>query len=199
MISINDITAVIIAGGKGSRLNGADKGLLCSNNVPFIASILTRIQPQVAQLCINANRNQTQYAQYGYPVFADQLNNENKLYQGPLAGIASAMQQVNTPYIITLPCDAPYPPYDLVRRLCIAHHQQHSDIALAHDGIRSQFLHALLPVVLQNDLLHFLQQGERRVGRWYVQHNVALADFSDQPDAFVNINTTQQYQQLEPS
>lgn len=193
MISNTDISAVIIAGGKGSRLGGLDKGLMLYNNQPFIAAIIARIQPQVADVYINANRNQARYAQYNYPVFSDISSD----YQGPLAGFVSAMQQVKTPYIITVPCDAPHLPHDLVFRLRNAMHKQQTEIAIVHDGERSQFLHALLPITLQSDLLHFLQQGKRSVGLWYRQHSIALADFSDQPQAFMNINTAQQYQQLE--
>lgn len=201
MISSADITAVIIAGGKGSRLGGLDKGLMLYNKQPFVATIIARIQSQVTNIAINANRNQARYAQYNYPVFGDMLSDISSHlqddYQGPLAGFVSAMQQVRTPYIISVPCDAPCLPYDLVSRLCHAQHKQQTEIAIAHDGERSQFLHALLPVSLQNNLLDFLQHGKRSVGQWYQQHSVALADFSDQPHAFMNINTDQQYQQLE--
>ena len=197
MIFRIDITAVVIAGGKGSRLGGLDKGLLLYNNKPFMATILERIQQQVTAVYINANRNQASYAQYNCPVFSDISCNEQGDYQGPLMGFVSAMPQVRTPYIITVPCDAPRLPHDLVSRLCHAQHKQQTEIAIAHDGERSQFLHALLPVSLQDNLLHFLQQGKRSVGQWYHQHSVALADFSDQPDAFMNINTDEQYQQLE--
>ena len=171
------------------------------NGQPFISTIITRIQSQVANIAINANRNQARYAQYNYPVFGDMLSDISSHlqddYQGPLAGFVSAMQQVRTPYIITVPCDVPCLPHDLVSRLCHAQHKQQAEIAIAHDGERSQFLHALLSVSLQKDLLHFLQDGKRSVGQWYQQHSVALADFSDQPHAFMNINTDEQYQQLE--
>jgi len=193
VVPSTDITAVIIAGGRGSRLGGLDKGFMLYNNQPFIATIITRIKPQVADISINANRNQARYARYSYPVFSDISHD----HQGPLAGFVSAMQEVKTPYIITVPCDAPRLPHDMVFRLCNAQHKQQTEIAIVHDGQRSQFLHALLPVALQNDLLCFLQQGKRSVGQWYRQHRIALADFSDQPHAFMNINTAQQYQQLE--
>ncbi len=201
MISSTDITAVVIAGGKGSRLGGLDKGLMLYNDQPFVATIITRIQAQVANIAINANRNQAHYAQYNHPVFGDMLSDMSSDlpndYQGPLAGFVSAMQQVRTPYIITVPCDAPCLPHDLVSRLCHAQHKQQTEIAIVHDGEHSQFLHALLPVSLQGDLLNFLQDGKRSVGQWYQQHSVALVDFSDQPHAFMNINTDEQYQQLE--
>lgn len=189
---ITDITAIIIAGGKGSRLGGVDKGLMLYQQKPFIEHILQRLQPQLSNISINANRNQQQYSRYGYPVFSDILSD----YQGPLAGFVTAMSSINTPYMLTLPCDAPYFPNDLVTRLISTQHQQQSDMVVVHDGERPQFMYALIAVSLYPHLVDFLQQGKRGVGQWYRQHNMALADFSDQPNAFININTEQQYQQL---
>ncbi|MCK5901548.1 MAG: molybdenum cofactor guanylyltransferase [Cocleimonas sp.] len=192
-ITKNDITALILAGGRGQRLGGKDKGLVCYKNKPFIEHVLERIEPQVSTVLINANRNKAQYQAYGYPVIQDSLAH----YQGPLAGLLSAMPQVKTRYILMLPCDAPLLPLDLGLRMIssIAYYPEH--ILLAHDGQQTQFVHALIPTRLQANLEQFLAQGERRVGLWYAQHQVKSVDFSDIPEAFSNINTPEQHKSME--
>ena len=188
LITPQDITAVILAGGKGSRLGGQDKGLVAHQGKPLIEHILKRIEPQVHTVLINANRNQDVYAQYGYPVISDALND----YQGPLAGISAAMKVAATRYILTLPCDGPSVAKDFVFRMLSAINRDASRIAVAHDGERLQAVHALIPVSLMESLDDFLAKGDRKVGLWHQQHPLSVVDFSDTPAAFANINTEQQ-------
>ena len=185
------ITAVILAGGKGRRLEGQDKGLIIYQNKMLIQHVIERIQPQVFDIVINANRNQETYETFGYSVIRDEM----KDFQGPLAGFATAMKSVKTDYILTLPCDGPALPLDLVTRM-IDEINNVSDtqhcIAVAHDGVRMQTVHALIPVSLIDSLETFLSKGDRKVDRWYAEHKIVLVDFSDQPKAFFNINQKEQ-------
>jgi len=185
-IDKNDITAVILAGGKGRRLEGQDKGLVNYKNKALIEHVIERIKPQVGSILINANRNQETYEKYGYPVINDEMSD----YQGPLAGFASAMKFAKTDYILTLPCDGPSLPLDLVSKILLKLKDRAKDtIAVAHDGERMQPVHALIPVALIDSLETFLANGDRKIDLWYAMHEVVLVDFSDQPNAFFNVNT----------
>jgi molybdenum cofactor guanylyltransferase len=190
-----DITAVILAGGRGQRMGGEDKGLIELNSKPLIQHVIEAIQPQVDAILINANRNQTRYEAFGYPVIADSLLN----YQGPLAGFIAAMQTIGTEDMLTLPCDGPMVPDDLVTRLEHARRAAGADIAVAHDGKRLQPVYALIPKRLAVSLQSYLDGGDRKIDLWYERHRVARADFSDIPHTFININTLQQRDTLQGS
>ena len=179
------ITGVILAGGQARRMGGVDKGLAPFAGRPLIEWVIEGLRPQVDRLLINANRNLDCYAGYGFPVIGDLEPG----FQGPLAGIRSAMQAARTEWILTVPCDSPYPAPDLVERLIAALCAADAELAVASDGVCIQPVHALLPVRLADSLIAALGAGERKVDRWYARHRVALADFSDRPDCFLNINT----------
>ncbi len=185
-----NITAVILAGGRGSRLGGVDKGLVNYQDKKLIEHVLEAIIPQVGRVIINANRNQAEYQNYGYPVVTDELSD----FQGPLAGFYSSMNKAETDYIITLPCDGPHLPDDLVSRLSNSITKEDS-IAVAYDGDRMQPVYALIPVSLKKSLLGFLQNGDRKIDLWYAKHDTQLTDFSDKAETFFNINTEEQRQQ----
>ena len=184
-ITPDQITGVILAGGRGRRLGGQDKGLIPFGGRPLVAWIIAALQPQVGRILINANRNTEAYGALGYPVVGDHLAG----YQGPLAGIATAMAVAETPWILTLPCDGPHPPADLAQRLAAALTQTDAEIAVARDAERVQPVHALLPVALAPSLHRYLAAGERRLDAWQAQHRLALVDFSDCPLGFFNLNT----------
>ena len=192
-VSQQQVSAVILAGGMGRRMGGQDKGQLELNGRPLIEFVLETIQPQVKTILINANRNQAEYARYGYPVVPDLLQG----YQGPLAGFAAGMRAATTPYIVTLPCDGPFSPPDLVARLAAALEKGHADIAVAHDGERLQPVYALLPTSLSPSLESFLAAGERKIDLWYTQHKMVRVDFSDVAKTFRNINTPQDQHRLQ--
>ncbi|MEN8710807.1 MAG: molybdenum cofactor guanylyltransferase MobA [Arenicellales bacterium] len=181
----NNITAVVLAGGRGRRLGGQDKGLMDLDGKPLIEHILELVTPQVSAVIINANRNQQVYADLGHPVISDNMAD----YQGPLAGFAVALAACNTDYIMTLPCDGPYVPVDLVSRLSAAMKDNDAELAVAYDGQRMQPVYALIPRSLLGSLQEFLDAGDRKIDLWYARHNTALADFSDVIDTFFNINT----------
>ncbi|WP_295390546.1 molybdenum cofactor guanylyltransferase MobA [uncultured Thiodictyon sp.] len=181
------ITGVILAGGAARRLGGQDKGLWPFGGRPLVEWVIAAFAPQVDTLLISANRNLERYAGYGLPVVADL----DPGFQGPLAGVRSALRAARTDWIVTLPCDGLYPAPDLVERLVQALRDQGGELAVATDGQRMQPVHALLPLALAADLEAFLGGGERKPTLWYARHRVALADLSDRPGCFININSPQ--------
>ncbi len=187
------MTAVILAGGMGRRMGGKDKGLVELQGRPLVAHVIEAVAPQVSHLLINANRNQPVYARFGPPVLSDELEG----FQGPLAGILTAMKKAPTPLLLVVPCDAPRPPADLGARLQRAMADADAEIAVAHDGDRLQPVHALIATALADDLESYLGSGKRKIDHWYARHRMVVVDFSDQPEAFVNINTPDERNALE--
>ena len=185
--TIDDITGVILAGGKGRRMGGLDKGLVELDGRPLIAHVIDRLRPQVGALLINANRNTEEYRRFGYLVTEDELED----YQGPLAGFAAALRSADTDCILTVPCDGPFFPENLAKRLLSALKDNKAELAVAHDGERMQPVYALIPRALLPSLKEFLNRGERKIDRWYALHKTALADFSDTPNSFFNINSSE--------
>lgn len=187
------VTGVILAGGRGSRMGGVDKGLAPFAGRPLVEWVMAALAPQVDQLLISANRNLDVYRAYGHAVVTDLEPG----YQGPLVGMLSAMRAAGEGWILTLPCDGPLAPRDLRSRLADALTGQRSEIAVATDGQRTQFVHALLPVSLAPSLERFLASGGRRIADWYAGQRVALVDFSDQAERFVNLNAPHEALELE--
>ena len=178
------VTGVILAGGKARRMGGVDKGLVSINERPMIAYVIDVLRPQVADVLINANRNHDKYREFERTVIAD----GDSEFRGPLAGIASGMQAARTPYVAFAPCDSPLLCGDLVQRLYSALSGTGSRIAVAHDGDRLQPVFALLDCDLLDDLTRYLDDGGRKIDRWYGMHGYATADFSDVTESFLNIN-----------
>lgn len=174
-------------------MQGKDKGLVELNGKLLIQHVIDSIAPQVGQLVISANRNLQQYASFGYPVVSDSLDG----FQGPLAGFLAAMNIIDTPDMVTVPCDGPLLPSDLVERLVAGRELASADIAVAHDGQRLQPVYTLIPTRLKDDLRAFLESGDRKIDLWYAQHNVVHVDFSDAPETFININTLQDRDRLQ--
>jgi molybdenum cofactor guanylyltransferase len=183
--SNKDITAVILAGGQGRRMGGKDKGLIEFDGQPLVAILIDRLEPQISNIMINANRNRERYLAFGYPVVSDQLDD----YQGPLAGFACAMNAVDTDFILTLPCDGPLLASDYVTRFITSQVQTGAPICVADDGERLQPVHALIRIDLLSSLNAYLNSGDRKIDRWYAMHDFAHTDFSDCVDMFRNINT----------
>ena len=188
-----EITAVIVAGGRSSRFAGQDKGLLEFRGKPMVQHIIERLSPQVGRLVINANRNIDEYSKFSLPVIGDLLGE----YQGPLAGISAALDAATTPYLLTVPCDCPLVPDDLVHQLATAMTNQGTDIAVAHDGLQLQQMFMLLSCALSGDLHDFLSAEQRAVRDWLSRHDVAIADFSGSAQAFININSKDDLVELE--
>ncbi len=187
------VTGVIVSGGKARRMGGQDKGLVELSGKPMIEYVIETIKPQVNSIIINANRNLSQYKEYGYPVISDDLTG----YHGPLAGIVSCMQVIDTLLMLSVPCDSPFVPNDLVERLYKQLEKEQADISVAHDGNRMQPVFSLIKTECLDSLLDFLNRDERKIDRWYAQHKVAITDFSDKPETFININKPEDINQIE--
>lgn len=184
-MNLNDTTAVILAGGRARRMGGQDKGLIRLGGRPIIEYIIAALEQQAKTLIINANRHRAEYAGYGFKVIAD----ERAGFCGPLAGMAGAMNIIDTDYLATAPCDSPFIPPDLVARLSEALLREAADISVAHDGRRMQPVFCLLKRSLGPSLNDYLGAGGRKIDHWFARHKLARADFSDRPGAFANINT----------
>lgn len=174
-------------------MGGSDKGLLTLDGTPMIEHVLRVLRPQVSDVLISANRNRSRYAAFGCRVISDSESG----YLGPLAGMLSGMFAASTPWLVSVPCDSPLLPADLVSRLHAALTAAGARLAVAHDGQRLQPVFALLDVALRDHLQAFLAAGERKIDRWYLQHACVEVDFSDAPDAFRNVNTPQEQHALE--
>ena len=179
------VTGVILAGGRAIRMGGEDKGLVLLRDRPMIQWGLDRLSPQVSTILISANRNIAQYAVFGYPIVADTAAD----FQGPLAGIAAALSQADTPWLVSVPCDSPLIPLDLVGRLHDQVVRGGARVGAAHDGQRLQPVFTLIHRDLLDDLVSYLQGGERKIDRWLERHAFRSVDFSDREEMFLNVNT----------
>jgi molybdopterin molybdotransferase len=191
------ISALVLAGGRGSRMGHVDKGLQPFRGMTMVAHVLQRLAPQVGAIAINANQNLPAYAAFGVPVWPDETTG----FAGPLAGLEAGLRHCATPYLVTAPCDSPFVPGDLAARLFDALQSQGADIALAvtqEAGMRKQphpvfclVKTSLLPVLSQ-----YLLEGGRKMDGWYAGLKVAEVLFEDS-DAFRNINTLDELHSLD--
>ena len=196
-IARDDITGLVLAGGRGSRMGGVDKGLQMHRGVPLAMHALLRLAPQVGQVMINANRNLAAYESMGVPVWPDPLAD----YPGPLAGLLAGLEQCETPWLVSVPCDTPDFPHDLVARMAQALDDEGAQIALAAtrdaDGtLQPQPVFCLLASALLESLIAYLQGGERKIDRWTARHRCVLVPFDDSA-AFFNANTIDELRSLE--
>jgi len=188
---VQNITAVILAGGQGSRLAGLDKGLLELNKKPLVRHIIERIQPQVSNIIISANRNIEAYSKFGFSVYEDETSD----FAGPLAGILKALQQCQSEWLLVIPADSPFVSRNLAQRL--SQNINDNKLAIPHDGKYLQPTFALIHKSLATSLQDFLQQGERKARVWMQQQEHTVIDFSDQASTFININTEDELQNAE--
>jgi molybdopterin-guanine dinucleotide biosynthesis protein A len=189
----DQVTGVILAGGRAKRMGGVDKGLVPINGRPMIAWVIDALRPQVSEVLINANRNHDRYGEFGSNVVDD----GDSEFRGPLAGMASGMRAAQTPWIAVVPCDSPLIHGHLVARLYAAAVASGAQLAAAHDGERLQPVFALLACDLLPDLAGYLDDGERKIDRWYARQRFESVDFSDVTESFANINAPQDRQALE--
>lgn len=191
------VTGLVLAGGRGSRMGGVDKGLQLHHGVPLALHALQRLAPQVGAAMVNANRNTEAYAAFGVPVWPDAVTD----YPGPLAGMLAGLEHGATPYLVTVPCDTPNFPTDFVAKLASALQAEQADIAMAatrnDDGsLQPEPVFCMLKTTLRDSLAAFLRSGQRKVDRWTAQHRCATVLFDDAA-AFFNANTAAELQQLQ--
>ncbi len=206
-ISPSEITGLLLAGGRGSRMGGIDKGLQNFNGSPLAMHAVLRLGMQVGEVMINANRNLAAYESFGVPVWPDSLAD----YAGPLAGFLTGLERCETPYLLTVPCDTPLFPLDLASRLAEALMANDAEIAMvsapeaaAEPGaapvLRPQPVFCLLRTTLLESLVNFTQSGGRKIDAWTAQHRTVLVPFDrpgDASDAFFNANTLAELHALE--
>jgi len=189
------ITGLVLAGGRGSRMGGVDKGLQNFRGMPLAMHALLRLQAQVGETLLNANRNIAAYESMGVPVWPDAVPD----YPGPLAGFLAGLERCETPYLATVPCDTPHFPEDLVARLALALAEADAEIAMAvapdHGELRAQPVFCLLKSTLKASLAEFTASGQHKVGRWTSLHRCVEVRFAE-PLAFFNANTPDDLRQL---
>lgn len=209
-VMAGSVTGLVLAGGRGSRMGGADKGLQPFRGLPLAAHALQRLYAQAGSrldgCAINANRHLAAYEAMGVPVWTDVVSD----HPGPLAGFLTGLRLCPTPYLLTVPCDAPLYPLDLLERLATALEAQQADLALAAgpdleadptgQTHRPQPVFCLMSVGLHDSLTQYLEAGERKITTWMARHRVALVPFDhpqDDPRAFANANTLAELRALE--
>ena len=196
MIETKDITGLILAGGRGSRMGGVDKGLQNHHGVPLAMHALMRLSPQVGEIMINANRNLGAYESMGVPVWPDTLSD----YAGPLAGFLTGLERCETPYLVTVPCDSPLFPTDLVARLAQALDAADAEIAMAatvEDGaLQVQPVFCLMKSEVLDSLVRFTQSGQRKIDKWTASLRCIEVPFED-GQAFTNANTPDELKALQ--
>ncbi|MGY6031798.1 molybdenum cofactor guanylyltransferase MobA [Phytobacter sp. AG2a] len=177
------VTGVILAGGKASRMGGQDKGLLELNGKPLWQYVAHALRPQVDKLIVSANRNLEIYRASGLPVIQDSIAD----YPGPLAGMLSVMQHIDSEWYLFSPCDTPFIPHNLAKRLSSV--SESTSAVWVHDGERDHPTIALLHRKIVPELQHYIERGERRVMVFLRSLGGCSVDFSDTQNAFINVNT----------
>ena len=190
---LNTFTAIILSGGRATRMNGVDKGLVFLQDKPLIAQVILRLKPQVDEILINANREIARYEALGYPVLKD----ENKDFIGPLAGFSLGLQHAKHDYVLTVPCDSPLFPLDLAARLLNRMLESRMDIAVASSDGNTHPVFCLMKKSVLPSLLAYIESGERKVSAWQKSQQYLEVNFSDCSDAFVNLNTFEDLVALE--
>jgi len=192
-LDFKHLTGVILAGGRGLRMGGQDKGLAMLDGQPLAVHVRNRLEPQVGALLLNANRSAKQYAELGFHVVPDAVEG----YPGPLAGILAGLTNAQTEWVLFSACDTPWVPKDLAERLWQAVGQSRDGVAVAHDGERMQWLSCLMHKERLASVAQALTDDIRSMKGWLAPLDVAVADFSDQAAAFANLNSREELAQAQ--
>ena len=187
------ISAIILSGGRATRMGGVDKGLIPLQNKPLIQHVISRLQPQTNEILINANREIAQYVAFGFKVLQD----ENQDFAGPLAGILLGLKHAKHELVLSVPCDSPLLPLDLVARLYNGMDVSRMDIAVASSDGNAHPVFCLMKKSVLPSLIDFLDAGERKVSAWQKSQQYCEVNFSDSANAFTNLNTLEELRELE--
>jgi molybdopterin-guanine dinucleotide biosynthesis protein A len=180
---MSGVSGIVLAGGQGRRMGGVDKGLQPLRGKPMVEWVIERLEPQVSELLINANQNIERYEKYGYRVMRDEIGG----FAGPLAGLHAGLKAAREALVVTVPCDSPFLPEDLVSRLKRELGQK--DLAVAKTGEQPHPVFSLMKRQVRESLEAFLASGGRKIDTWYAALEVVEVSFDDEADAFRNINT----------
>ena len=188
------VSGIVLAGGQGSRMGGVDKGLQEFRGRPMVAHVIERLAPQVDEILVNANRNPEAYARFGHRVIADEIPG----FAGPLAGFERGLAHARGELLVTVPCDSPFLPTDLVARLRSALERDGAQLAVAKTGDQAHPVFCLMRREVLASLRAFLGGGQRKIDRWYASLEVVEVPFDHEAEAFLNINTREELASLEP-
>jgi molybdopterin-guanine dinucleotide biosynthesis protein A len=186
VVSASAISGIVLAGGLGRRMGGVDKGLQPLRGKPMVEHVLARLSPQVSEIIINANQNADAYGRFGHRVIGDDIAG----FAGPLAGLHAGLKAARNPLVVTVPCDSPFLPSDLVSRLQSS--LKDNDLAVAKTGDQAHPVFALVRKSVLPNLEAFLTGGGRKIDAWYASLKYIEVLFDDQLDAFRNINTLEE-------
>ena len=189
----SSVTGLILAGGKGSRMGGVDKGLQAFRGKRLVDHVYERLAPQVGGIIINANQNHEEYKTFGVRVVSDAIGG----YAGPLAGLHAGLSISKRPFLATVPCDSPFLPADLIERLYQRIDETGAELAVAQTGEQPHPVFSLVRRGVLDHLAEFLKGGGRKIDAWYATLNAVEVAFDDEPDAFSNINTREELQTWE--
>ena len=193
MNSQTKVTGVILAGGLARRMNNQDKGLINYKGRPMVSYAIAALTSVADQSIINANRNREQYQAFGLPVVADQTDS----FDGPLAGVLTAMIYTNADVLVIMPCDSPLIKAEHLQKLLSTRAENDADVAVAYDGERLHPVFLAIKTSLKKSLQDYLASGQRKVDHWLEQQKMVKADFSNEPEIFININTMTELSELE--
>ncbi|MDD2660595.1 MAG: molybdenum cofactor guanylyltransferase [Methylococcales bacterium] len=187
------VTGVILAGGLARRMNNQDKGLIHFKGRPMVSYAVAALASVAGQSLINANRNREQYQAFGLPVVADQTGT----FDGPLAGVLTAMMFTDAEVLLVVPCDSPQIKAEHLQKLLSSLAENDADAAVAFDGERLHPVFLAIKTSLKTSLQAYLDSGQRKLDRWLEQQKMVKADFSNEPEIFTNINTLKELSELE--
>jgi len=183
---MNSVTGIVLAGGQGRRMGGVDKGLQLLHGKPMVEHVIGRLAPQVDEILINANQNLEAYGRFGHRVVPDAIGG----FAGPLAGLHAGLGAARHALVLTVPCDSPFLPPDLLARL--QKQLSGSDLAVAKTGDQAHPVFSLVRVSVLDHLSGFLSAGGRKIDAWYSTLKIVEVPFDDEADAFRNINTREE-------
>jgi len=193
MNSQTKVAGVILAGGRAQRMNNQDKGLVNFKGRPMVSYAIAALAPIVDCLLINANRNIEQYRQFGCRVISDRTDS----FDGPLAGILTAMDHADADVLVVIPCDSPLIKTEHLQKLLLIRAETNADVAVAFDGVRLHPVFLAIKTALQASLQDYLSNGHRKVSVWLDRQNLIKVDFSNEPEIFCNVNTMEELSVLE--
>jgi molybdenum cofactor guanylyltransferase len=190
---VSSVTGLILAGGKGSRMGGIDKGLQAFRGKRLVDHVYERLAPQVGGVIINANQNQEAYRTFGVRVVSDAIGG----FAGPLAGMHAGLSVSKRPFLASVPCDSPFLAVDLIERLYARIDETGAELAVAKTGDQPHPVFSLMRRGVLDHLADFLKEGGRKIDAWYATLHVVEVAFDDEAEAFSNINTREELQTWE--
>ena len=185
---VPSVTGLILAGGKGTRMGGVDKGLQAFRGRRLVDHVYERLAPQVGGIVINANQNHDEYRSFGVRVVSDAISG----FAGPLAGFHAGLSVSKRPFLASVPCDSPFLPPDLIERLYARIDETGAELAVAKTGDQPHPVFSLMRRGVLDHLGEFLKSGGRKIDAWYASLNVVEVAFDDEAEAFSNINTLEE-------